>query len=80
MTPLLSQTPYTFSYTLYTVMMKSHLYDLHTHMNALAQGKSCKACAGLQAEEHHPNCEAQGWQHHVVGVLYLHPIYIWQNV
>jgi hypothetical protein len=24
---------------------------------------------GLQAEEHHPNCEARGWQHHVVGVL-----------
>ena len=24
----------------------------------------------LQAEEHHPNCEAWGWQHHVVGVLY----------
>ena len=22
---------------------------------------------GLQAEEHHPNCEARGWQHHVVG-------------
>jgi hypothetical protein len=21
---------------------------------------------GLQAEEHHPNCEARGWQHHVV--------------
>ena len=21
----------------------------------------------MQAEEHHPNCEAQGWQHHVVG-------------
>ena len=20
-------------------------------------------------EEHHPNCEAMGWQHHVVGVL-----------
>ena len=24
---------------------------------------------GLQAEEHHPNHEARGWQHHVVGVL-----------
>jgi hypothetical protein len=24
---------------------------------------------GLQAEEHHPNREALGWQHHVVGVL-----------
>ena len=24
---------------------------------------------GLQAKEHHPNCEAWGWQHHVVGVL-----------
>ncbi|CDQ80246.1 unnamed protein product [Oncorhynchus mykiss] len=24
---------------------------------------------GLQAEEHHPNREARGWQHHVVGVL-----------
>jgi hypothetical protein len=24
---------------------------------------------GLQAEEHHPNREAQEWQHHVVGVL-----------
>ena len=24
---------------------------------------------GLQAEEHHPNREAQGWQHPVVGVL-----------
>ena len=24
---------------------------------------------GLQAEEHHPNREAQGWQHHAVGVL-----------
>jgi hypothetical protein len=24
---------------------------------------------GLQAEEHHPNLGAQGWQHHVVGVL-----------
>ena len=24
---------------------------------------------GLQAEEHHPNREAQGWQHHIVGVL-----------
>jgi hypothetical protein len=23
----------------------------------------------LQAEEHHPNREARGWQHHVVGVL-----------
>ena len=23
----------------------------------------------LQAEEHHPNHEACGWQHHVVGVL-----------
>ena len=22
---------------------------------------------GLQAEEHHPNREEQGWQHHVVG-------------
>ena len=22
---------------------------------------------GLQAEEHHPNCEARRWQHHVVG-------------
>ena len=25
---------------------------------------------GLQAEEHHPNCESRGWQHHVVGVLF----------
>jgi hypothetical protein len=24
---------------------------------------------GRQAEEHHPNRQAQGWQHHVVGVL-----------
>ncbi|CDQ83892.1 unnamed protein product [Oncorhynchus mykiss] len=24
---------------------------------------------GLQAEEYHPNREARGWQHHVVGVL-----------
>ena len=24
---------------------------------------------GLQAEEHHPNREARGWLHHVVGVL-----------
>ena len=24
---------------------------------------------GLQAEEHHPNREALGWQHHVVGLL-----------
>jgi hypothetical protein len=24
---------------------------------------------GLQAEEHHPNCEARGWKYHVVGVL-----------
>ena len=24
---------------------------------------------GLQAEEHHPNREARGWQHHVVGVI-----------
>jgi hypothetical protein len=24
---------------------------------------------GLQVEEHHPNREARGWQHHVVGVL-----------
>jgi hypothetical protein len=24
---------------------------------------------GMQAEEHHPNHEAWGWQHHVVGVL-----------
>ena len=24
---------------------------------------------GLQAEEHHPKHEAQGWQNHVVGVL-----------
>ena len=23
----------------------------------------------LQAEELHPNCEAQGWQHHVVGLF-----------
>jgi hypothetical protein len=23
----------------------------------------------LQAEEHHPNREARGWHHHVVGVL-----------
>ena len=23
----------------------------------------------MQAEEHHPNLEARGWQHHVVGVL-----------
>ena len=23
----------------------------------------------MQAEEHHPNREARGWQHHVVGVL-----------
>ena len=23
----------------------------------------------MQAEEHHPNCEARGWQRHVVGVL-----------
>ena len=23
----------------------------------------------MKAEEHHPNREAQGWQHHVVGVL-----------
>ena len=23
----------------------------------------------MQAKEHHPNREAQGWQHHVVGVL-----------
>ena len=22
---------------------------------------------GLQAEEHHPNCESRGWHHHVVG-------------
>ena len=22
---------------------------------------------GLQAEEHHPNREVRGWQHHVVG-------------
>ena len=25
---------------------------------------------GLQAEEHHLNREARGWQHHVVPVLY----------
>jgi hypothetical protein len=25
---------------------------------------------GLQAKEHHPNREAQGWQHHVVGVIF----------
>ena len=24
---------------------------------------------GLQAEEHHPNREARGWQHHVAGML-----------
>ena len=24
---------------------------------------------GLQAEDHHPNHEARGWQHHVMGVL-----------
>ena len=24
---------------------------------------------GLQADEHHPNREARGWQHHVVEVL-----------
>ena len=24
---------------------------------------------GLQTQEHHPNCEVWGWQHHVVGVL-----------
>ena len=24
----------------------------------------------MQAEEHHPNREARGWQHHVVGVLF----------
>ena len=24
---------------------------------------------GLLAKEQHPNCEARGWQHHVVGVL-----------
>jgi hypothetical protein len=24
---------------------------------------------GLQAEEHHPNREARGWQNHVVGLL-----------
>uniref|UniRef100_A0A673WX14 Phosphatidylinositol 4-phosphate 5-kinase type-1 gamma-like n=1 Tax=Salmo trutta TaxID=8032 RepID=A0A673WX14_SALTR len=28
-----------------------------------------KKGGGLQAEEHHPNREGQGWQHHVVGVL-----------
>ncbi|CDQ61727.1 unnamed protein product [Oncorhynchus mykiss] len=27
------------------------------------------AKGALQAEEHHPNREARGWQHHVVGVL-----------
>ena len=26
---------------------------------------------GLQAEEQHPNREARGWQHHVVGVLFF---------
>jgi hypothetical protein len=24
---------------------------------------------GLQAEEHHPNCEARGWQHHGSALL-----------
>jgi hypothetical protein len=24
---------------------------------------------GLQGQEHHPNREARGWQHHVVGML-----------
>uniref|UniRef100_A0A8C7NHP1 Acetyltransferase component of pyruvate dehydrogenase complex n=1 Tax=Oncorhynchus mykiss TaxID=8022 RepID=A0A8C7NHP1_ONCMY len=28
---------------------------------------------GLQAEEHHPNCEARGWQHHVVELPALSP-------
>uniref|UniRef100_A0A673Z5I4 Uncharacterized protein n=1 Tax=Salmo trutta TaxID=8032 RepID=A0A673Z5I4_SALTR len=28
-----------------------------------------KKGGGLQAEEYHPNREARGWQHHVVGVL-----------
>lgn len=32
----------------------------------------------VRSEEHHPNCEARRWQHHVVRVLYwnrhwLHP-------
>ena len=26
-------------------------------------------CGGLQAKVHHPNHEARGWQHHVVGML-----------
>ena len=25
----------------------------------------------MQAEEHHPNREARGWQHHIVGVLFF---------
>jgi hypothetical protein len=42
---------------------------------------------GLQTEEHHPNREAQGWQHHVVGCFAaggtgsLHKIdgFMWEN-
>jgi hypothetical protein len=34
-------------------------------INVMLGGKR----GGLQAEEHHPKCEAQGWQHHIVGVL-----------
>uniref|UniRef100_A0A673VS86 Pyruvate dehydrogenase E1 component subunit beta n=1 Tax=Salmo trutta TaxID=8032 RepID=A0A673VS86_SALTR len=35
------------------------------------EGVECEVRKGgsLQAEEHHPNREARGWQHHVVGVL-----------
>ena len=44
-----------------------------TKIELFGHNDHCYVCmkkgGGLQAEEHHPNREARGWQHHVVGVL-----------
>ena len=43
---------------------KIELFGHNNHNNRLEEKGG-----GLQAKEHHPNREARGWQHHVVGCL-----------
>ncbi|CDQ97967.1 unnamed protein product [Oncorhynchus mykiss] len=50
-----------------------HCYSIHflekCPLNCLAIMTMEEKEGGLRAEEHHPNHEAWGWQHHVVWVL-----------
>ena len=51
--------------------MRNVLWSDETKIEQFCHHDHCyvrrKKGGGLQAEEHHPNREARGWQHHVVG-------------